>query len=391
MGRLQGMEKEMKTFRDFESAREFVRSLGLTNLKEWREFVKSGNKPEDIPSDPSSFFKNKGWVNNGDFLGTGYMRIKKYRKFSDTKKFVRALKLKNRTDYLKYTKSDNCPNDFSTAPQRIYKKEWKGWGDFLGTGNVAPKNMLFCSFEKARAHVQKLKLKTEEEWNEYCKSGNKPDDIPIQPKGVYKNKGWNGFGDFLGTGNVAKQNRVYRSFKEAREFIQSLGLKNGNEWNKYCKSGNKPDDIPNVPDQVYKNEGWKNRGDWLGTTALSPQDMHDKFLPFNDARKFAQKLGLKTGKEWTEYYQSGMRPENIPSDPARVYKKEYKGMGDWLGTGNVANQDKQYRPFKEAREFIRKLGLKGQKEWQEYCVSGNKPEDIPSHPERVYKKEMKKK
>ena len=124
MGRLQGMEKEMKTFRDFESAREFVRSLGLTNLKEWREFVKSGNKPEDIPSDPSSFFKNKGWVNNGDFLGTGYMRIKKYRKFSDTKKFVRALKLKNRTDYLKYTKSDNCPNDFSTAPQRIYKKDW---------------------------------------------------------------------------------------------------------------------------------------------------------------------------------------------------------------------------------------------------------------------------
>jgi hypothetical protein len=381
----------MKKFRDFESAREFAISLNLKGQKEWREYCASGNKPDDIPNTPDQVYKNKCWKTWGDFLGTGYVRLKEYRKFSDAKKFVRALKLKNRTDYLKYTKSDNCPKDFSTAPHRIYKKEWIDWGDFLGNGNIAPKNMLFCSFAESREFVRSLKLKNQKEWIEYCKSGDRPDNIPNKPEQHYKNKGWTTLGDFLGNGIIATQNRTYREFSKAREFIQSLGLKNGNEWQEYCASGSKPDDIPNVPDQVYKNKGWKNRGDWLGTTALSPKDMHDKFLPFHDARKFAQKLGLKTGKEWTEYYQSGMRPENIPSDPARVYKKEYKGIGDWLGTGNVANQDKQYRPFKEAREFIRKLGLKGQKEWQEYCASGNKPEDIPSHPERAYKKEMKKK
>ena len=49
----------MKKFRDFESAREFVRSLGLKSPKEWDEYVKSGKKPDNIPSNPSSYYKKK--------------------------------------------------------------------------------------------------------------------------------------------------------------------------------------------------------------------------------------------------------------------------------------------------------------------------------------------
>jgi len=43
-----------------------------------------------------------------------------------------------------------------------------------------------------------------------------------------------------------------------------LNLKNTNEWSNYCKSGNKPDVIPNRPDHVYKKKGWINWADWLG-------------------------------------------------------------------------------------------------------------------------------
>jgi hypothetical protein len=49
-----------------------------------------------------------------------------------------------------------------------------------------------------------------------------------------------------------------------------------------------------------------------------------------------------------------------------------------------------YRPFKEAREFVRSLNLKGTKEWQEYCKSGEKPDDIPSAPWETYKELNKK-
>ena len=46
-----------KQFRDFESAREFVQSLGLSGEHEWREYCKSGDKPEDIPAAPWMVYK----------------------------------------------------------------------------------------------------------------------------------------------------------------------------------------------------------------------------------------------------------------------------------------------------------------------------------------------
>ena len=110
----------------------------------------------------------------------------------------------------------------------------------------------FRDFESAREFVRKLNLKTQRKWFEYCKSGDKPDNIPYSPNGTYKNNGWSGFGDWLGTGNVAPQDRVYQSFTEAREFVRKLNLKTWSEWFVYCKSGKKPDDIPGQPWIVYK-------------------------------------------------------------------------------------------------------------------------------------------
>ena len=40
-------------------------------------------------------------------------------------------------------------------------------------------------------------------------------------------------------------------------------------------------------------------------------------------------------------------------------------MGDWLGTGTVATHLRKYRSFKEARAFVRGLGLKSQAEWRD--------------------------
>ena len=52
----------MKKFRDFESAREFARGLGLKSQSKWFEYCKLGNKPDDIPVAPSRTYKNKGWT-----------------------------------------------------------------------------------------------------------------------------------------------------------------------------------------------------------------------------------------------------------------------------------------------------------------------------------------
>ena len=40
-------------------AKDFVVALKLKSPKEWDEYVKSGKKPDNIPSNPSSFYKKK--------------------------------------------------------------------------------------------------------------------------------------------------------------------------------------------------------------------------------------------------------------------------------------------------------------------------------------------
>jgi len=160
--------------------------------------------------------------------------------------------LNSRTEWENYTASGKKPKNIPSNPRPIYLKDWTSWGDFLGTGSIAPINRIYRSFEEARIFVRALNLKNQKEWFEYCKSGKLPNDIPIVPGRTYKNKGWKSFGDWLGTGMIANQLRQYRSFAEARRYVHSLGFKTHQQWKEYCNSGKKPEDIPSNPWAVYE-------------------------------------------------------------------------------------------------------------------------------------------
>ena len=71
----------------------------------------------------------------------------------------------------------------------------------------------------------------------------------------------------------------------------------------------------------------------------------------------------------------------MPKDKGR------SGSGDWLGTGRIATQLREYRPFKKARAFARALKLMSFDQWLEYAKSGEKPVDIPAAPHLKYKDE----
>jgi hypothetical protein len=172
-------------------------------------------------------------------------------------------------------------------------------------------------------------LKSLIEWREYCKSGKRPDDIPSNPERAYA-KHWAGMGDWLGTGTVAPQLHQYRTFKAARAFARSLGLKSRTDWHEYCRSGKKPHDIPSSPNKTYAETGWAGMGDWLGTGFIAPRLR--QFRSLTEARAFVQGLGLKSLIEWREYCKSGKRPADIPTNPHTVYATTgWAGLGDWLG------------------------------------------------------------
>ena len=262
---------------------------------------------------------------------------------------------------------------------------------FSALGNEAQENRLshmlkkrskYRPFAEARSFARSLKLNSQEEWLRYCRKGleaypPKPKDIPNTPQRVYKAKGWAGTRDWLGTD--------FCSFAEARSFVRSLKLSSQKEWVKYCRGemkerSPKPRDIPKAPQRVYKDKGWKDTPDWLGTKKVSCR-------PFAEARSFARSLKLSSQKEWVKYCRGELegclpKPRDIPKAPQSVYKgKGWAGTRDWLGT--------DFCSFAEARSFARSLKLSSQEEWLRYCRGEMKenpsiPKDIPKTPFGVY-------
>ena len=69
--------------------------------------------------------------------------------------------------------------------------------DWLGITREKILKKRYRSFSDARSYVRKLGLSSRKEWYEYCKNGNKPNDIPRGAKKIYINY-WKGWADFLG-------------------------------------------------------------------------------------------------------------------------------------------------------------------------------------------------
>jgi len=209
-------------------------------------------------------------------------------------------------------------------------------------------------FEEARAFAHSLNLKSENDWRRFCKGELpdkvfRPNDIPFKPERTYSSNGWNGFGDWLGTGNIAPRLREFLPFDEARKFVHSIGLNSLAEWNQFYRGnipnkGILPSNIPSNPKRTYENQGWRGIGDWLGTHKVATHLR--KYRDFKDARSFAHTLKLKSRKEWIMFCKGklphiGILPSDIPANPHKVYNnKGWKSIGDWLGTGTVACRTK---------------------------------------------------
>ncbi len=406
------------SWRPFSEAREFAISLGLENSDEWRRFMRAelpekGAPPKDIPIHPHQVYEKSGWISWGDWLGTEnvWTKYRKYRSFEEARRFANSMHFKTQYEWYKCIKDQPeeqpmIPKDIPTNPDAYYKEAgWNGWGDFLGSGNKAPKDRKFRVFEDARKFAHGLDLKNYSEWclfrkGQLLEKGLLPNDIPSNPNKTYAETGWISWPDWLGIKRIANQSRNFMSFEDARNFAVSLHLSTRKDWEKYRKGELHdkpplPSNIPQAPDSSYRNKGWRGWPYWLGTKKVANQ--FKIFLSYEDAREFVRKLDLyNEKKDWRNYLKGKLPdkpllPENIPRNPAGHYKnKGWKGWGDWLGTGEIWEGYRTKRDFVSARRFVHSLGLNSQKEWRLFCKGsfpdkGSLPTDIPAYPNESYK------
>ena len=59
----------------------------------------------------------------------------------------------------------------------------------------------FLPFSEALPLARSLGLANRAEWLAWCKEGMRPPNVPSNPQAVYKHDGWQGWGQWLGTGN----------------------------------------------------------------------------------------------------------------------------------------------------------------------------------------------
>jgi superfamily II DNA or RNA helicase len=367
----------------FEEAREYLKNFQFKSQNEFWDAHKKGLILESIPYYAHQNYKLSGFTTYPHFLNyTGIFR--ELLSFEQARKEIHKLGLKNTNQWRDECTKDNIPENIPKRPDSYYKlKGWKGWEDFLGSKLYIE----YPEFDKAKKLAISLRLNSVSDWKKFYSKNYSKINLPKWPDVYYKNKGWLGWGDFLGTGRIADRLKEYLSFDDAKTFVQTLNIQNTDEWKEFCNSGNLPDDIPKSPHIVYKEKGWNGMYDWIGRKEKTRRYKGREILPFNEARQYAQNSKLCNWNDWRIFAKSGNLPVNVPKDPSKIYKdKGWKNWGDWLGTGTISSKEKSFLEYEKACLVVKKLNLKSGADWRELCRTDLKPNNIPTNPNIVYRK-----
>ncbi|VVD61415.1 hypothetical protein PCE31106_00116 [Pandoraea cepalis] len=135
------------------------------------------------------------------------------------------------------------------------------------------------------------------------------------------------------------------SYEEASAWARQRGIMSFDDWFVRVKRSDFPrGNIPTRPYAIYKAE-WQGWGAFLGTGSIPTYKK--PFRSYDEARAWAQQEKITTAKGW----KRRAKPNDIPSDPDRVYKAEWQGWGAFLGTGNTYGGPRR-APQQTARHVI---------------------------------------
>ncbi|MBJ9920663.1 integrase repeat-containing protein [Burkholderia cenocepacia] len=186
------------------------------------------------------------------------------------------------------------------------------------------------SYVDAKAWVQPMGIKTEDEWRMLTRSGQLPPEMPGNPPSAYPDL-WEGWGTFLGTGNVYNGDREFCTLVEASMWAQAQRVRSQRAWQ--ALGDRRPSNIPSNPQTIYKSE-WQGWGRFLGTGTVANDER--RFCVMAEASTWGRDRGISTKKEWSARND---RPAHIPSNPQNIYKIEWRGWAHFLGTDHPRASD----------------------------------------------------
>jgi hypothetical protein len=174
------------------------------------------------------------------------------------------------------------------------------------------------------------------------------------------------------------------SYNEAKIWVkENLGLTSKRKWVLYVKNNKLPDFISPYPYNVYKNRGWVSWGDFLGTGNKWDNDVD--YIDYLEAKEVLKPLKIKNSTLYREMFKGCNIPYGIPLKPNRYYKNRgWVSWGDFLGSGFIANQLRQFYPYEEFKAKVTELKLETYSDYKKY-VRNKHNTKLPTNPNLVYK------
>ncbi|MBC8305545.1 MAG: DEAD/DEAH box helicase family protein [Pelagibacterales bacterium] len=301
-----------------------------------------------------------------------------WRPYEEAKKYAQKLKLSGQKEWIKFCREGKSPKDIPFFPWQTYR-EWETLGIFLGTNRIANVGRKYLSYNEAKKKLRKLKLKSRIRWEQYYRKNNIK-GLGSKLDMIYKDefKGWH---DILGY-NPKGQAVKYINFKDAKKIAKKFKISSKREWKNLFKKKGVELKIPSIPERGYKNK-WKNWGHFLENNYVATYNR--KYPSYETVKRFVQKKKIRSAKEYVKAKKNKIFPESFPFGPDNIYKTKWKNWGDFLGTGRIANQNRNYISYSEAKKIVKKINLKTNKDFIKLKRSGYFSIKMPTYPDNAYK------
>ena len=138
--------------------------------------------------------------------------------------------------------------------------------------------------------------------------------FPSNPHVVYKRDvKWLSWNEFLS--KDSKRRIQYIPFKKLKQLIKEYNVKKRLQYNS-LRTQLKNKNLPSEPDKIYKE--WKSWDNFL----------IPKHFSFAKVKKIVQKKKFSSINE----FKKSKKPSGIPYKVWEIYKSEWKGWPDFLGT-----------------------------------------------------------
>ncbi|MDO8507509.1 MAG: hypothetical protein Q7S53_02990 [bacterium] len=268
-------------------------------------------------------------------------------------------------------------SSWPATPYDTYKdKGWLSWPELVGKETRYGKE--YPSFIDFQAEVRDLYPGKGEIEAWYRKEKAKHSNWHSAPNRIYKDDGWIGWPELVGTENKYKKEHL--SFVDFQAEVRALYSGSGSviEW--YAREKEKHPNWYSNPQRTYKDEGWQGWPELGGIENVRKKE-YPSFQDFQVEVR-AVYVGKDNVREW--YEQEKLKHSNWPAKPNIKYRKEgWQGWPELVGRENRSK--KEFLSFDDFQAEVRALypGKGNVQKW--YFAESPQHENWPSNPPEKYK------